>query len=149
MSLKIKSSRVIEDIVNENNEKIGIVSFDPEDAENYKKFLDLINIIEEYQKIDSELKVDEIPDFDLKSIEEFEKYRDSFNKIGVKLDNYLDMRTKIKNISDEIFGNVSEVFEKINKSLDPYLNLIEWASPYFKSKRTEKINEYLDAEEVL
>ncbi len=150
MALKIKSTKVTEDIVDENNNVIGKVSFDPEDPIIYKKYLHLVDIIEEKQKIDKKLgSLENIPDFDLKNIEEFEKYKEIFKKIGQKLDNYLETMEEIKNTTDEIFGNVSETFEKITNSIDPYIELIKWANSYFKEKRTAKVEKYLDKEEEI
>lgn len=153
MALKIKSTKVVEDIVNEKDEVIGKVSFDPKDATSYRKFLDLVEHIEEKQRTDKEIgKIDNISNSDLNNIDNFEKNREMFNKIGKKLDNYLEMIEEIKLLSNEIFGNVSNAFEQIcgQGSIEPYLELIEWATPYFKQGRTEKVTAYLnDKEDIL
>lgn len=151
MALKLKSTKVIDKILDENNNEIGIIEFDPEDAGVYKKFLELIDTITEYQKVDSKIgQLEDIPNFNLTNIQEFEKYKGIFNKLDQKLDSYIKMRENIKNITNEIFGNVSETFEKVSKSIDPYVSLIEWATPYFKEKRKNKVNEYLeDSEDVI
>lgn len=144
MALKVKSTKIKNVILDENDKEIGIIEFDPEDANIYKKFLELIDVITEYQNIEAKIgQLENIPDYDLKTIEEFEKYKGVFNKLNQKLDNYLKMREDIENITDEIFGNVSNIFKLISGSLDPYLDLVKWATPYFKEKRENKINEYL------
>lgn len=146
MTLKIKSTRIEEKIADENDNEIGKVSFDPEDVMVYKKFLGLIDTLTEYEKIDRQIgNLGNIPD--LKTIEDFEKYKGVFDKLGQKLDAYIKMREDIKNVSDEIFGNVSKAFEKISSSLEPYIELITWARPYFNKKREEKVNQYLDEKE--
>ena len=148
MALKIKSTKITEDILDENNNVIGEVSFDPEDPTVYKKYLGLINVIEEKQRKDKKIgNLENIPDFDLNNIEEFEKYRGVFKKLDEKLDNYLFTIEEIKKISDEIFGDVSKVFSKTSNSIDPYIELIKWANPYFKKGRKTKINQYLDRQE--
>lgn len=145
MALKIKSTKIKDTILDEKDNEIGIIEFDPEDATVYKRFLELIDTITEYQKIDSKIgDLEEIPSFELKSVEEFEKYRGVFNKLGRKIDEYIKMREKIATITDEIFGNVSGVFKQVSSSIDPYLSLIEWATPYFKKGRETKIKEYLE-----
>lgn len=148
MALKLKSTKVIDKILDENDKEIGIIEFDPEDANVYKKFLELIDTITEFQKIDNKIgQLEEIPNFNLNKVEEFEKYRGVFNKLDQKLDNYIKMREEIKTVTNEIFGNVSDAFEKVSNSIDPYIALIEWANPYFKEKRQKKVNEYLDDNE--
>lgn len=151
MKLQIKSTKVHEDIVDENDKKIGEVEFDPQDITIYKKYLKLVDIIEEKQKNDKEIgEIEQIPNFSLNNIEDFDKYKDTFKKIDKKLDNYLETIEEIKKITDEIFGNVSEVFSKVSSSIDPYLELIKWANPYFKQGRNDKVNKYLDdAKDVL
>lgn len=153
MSLKINSTKITENIENEKGEIIGKVSFDPNDIGIYKKFLKLIDSIEEKQKFDEKIKeLEDIPNFKLNSTEEFEKYRGVFEKLDKKLDNYLEMIAEIKEMSNEVFGNVSEAFEKVcsENSIEPYIELINWATPYFHKGRKEKLNDYLeDSEEVL
>ncbi len=148
MALKIKSTKITEDIVDENDNIIGIVSFDPEDPIIYKKYLHLVEIIEEKQKKDKQIgTLENIPNFDLKNIEEFEKYKGIFKKLDEKLDNYLETIEEIKTVTDEVFGNVSGTFSKISNSIDPYIELIKWANSYFKEGRSSKVNQYLDKEE--
>ena len=149
MDLKIKSTKVEENIVDEKDTIIGKILFDPEDATIYKKFLELVDKITEYEKINKQIgTLGEMPE--LKAIEDFEKYKGVFDKLDQKLDNYINLKEEIKTVTDEIFGNVSEAFEKVSNSLEPYVELISWASPYFNKKREEKINQYLDnTEEVL
>lgn len=148
MKLKLKNTKIIEDITDENDEVIGKVSFDPKDARAYKVFLNLINLIEDYQKKDKKIgDIEDLPTGEIKSIEDIEIYKDSFDKLETKIDNYLELETEIKKITDEVFGNVSETFSKISNSIEPYIELVQWATPYFKKERSEKVNTYLSKKE--
>lgn len=148
MKLKLKNTKVEEDITNKNDEVIGKVSFDPKDARAYKAFLSLIRLIEDYQKKDKKIgDVENLPDKKLESIEEFEHYKDSFDKLENKIDNYLELEVEIKKIADEVFGNVSETFSKVSNSIDPYIELVTWATPHFKEERSNKVNSYLAKKE--
>lgn len=148
MKLKLKNTKIIEDITDENDEVIGKVSFDPRDARAYKAFLNLINLIEDYQKKDKKIgDIENLPNEEIKSIEDIEIYKDSFDKLENKIDNYLELETEIKKITDEVFGNVSETFSKVSNSIEPYIELVQWATPYFKKERSDKVNTYLSKKE--
>lgn len=148
MKLKLKNTKIIEDITNENDEVIGSVSFDPKDARAYKAFLSLIKLIEDYQRKDKKIgDIENLPKEEIKSIEDIEIYKDSFDKLENKIDNYLELETEIKKITDEVFGNVSETFSKVSNSIEPYIELVQWATPYFKKERSEKVNTYLSKKE--
>lgn len=148
MKLKLKNTKIIEDITDENDEVIGKVSFDPKDARAYKAFLNLIKLIEDYQKKDKKIgDIENLPKEEIKSIEDIEIYKDSFDKLENKIDNYLELETKIKKITDEVFGNVSETFSKISNSIEPYIELVHWATPYFKKERLNKVDTYLSKKE--
>lgn len=148
MKLKLKNTKVEEDITNENDEVIGKVRFDPKDAKAYKSFLGLIRLIEDYQKKDKMIgDVESLPDKKLESIEELEQFKDSFDKLENKIDNYLELEEEIKKIADEVFGNVSETFSKVSNSIEPYIDLVSWATSYFKEERSNKVNAYLSKKE--
>lgn len=148
MKLKLKNTKIIEDITDENDEIIGKVSFDPKDARAYKAFLSLIKLIEDYQRKDKKIgDIENLPKEEIKSIEDIEIYKDSFDKLENKIDNYLELETEIKKITDEVFGNVSETFSKVSNSIEPYIELVQWATPYFKKERSEKVNTYLSKKE--
>lgn len=148
MKLKLKNTKIIEDITDENDEVIGKVSFDPKDARTYKAFLNLIKLIEDYQKKDKKIgDIENLPKEEIKSIEDIEIYKDSFDKLENKIDNYLELETEIKKITDEVFGNVSETFSKISNSIEPYIELVHWATPYFKKERLNKVDTYLSKKE--
>lgn len=148
MKLKLKNTKIIEDITDENDEVIGKVSFDPRDARAYKAFLNLIKLIEDYQKKDKKIgDIENLPKEEIKSIEDIEIYKDSFDKLENKIDNYLELETEIKKITDEVFGNVSETFSKISNSIEPYIELVHWATPYFKKERLNKVDTYLSKKE--
>ena len=147
MKLTVKNTIVHENITDEKGNIIGQLEFDPTDVTIYKQFLNLIDTVEEKIKADKELgEIGDIPNVDFTNVEDFEKYREEFNKIGKRLDNYLKVEKDIKQMTNEVFGNVSDAFDKVSKSLDPYIQLIEWATPYFKSGREEKLSKYLDAD---
>jgi hypothetical protein len=148
MKLKLKNTKIIEDITDENDEVIGKVSFDPKDARVYRTFLNLIKLIEDYQKKDKKIgDIENLPNEEIKSIEDIEIYKDSFDKLENKIDNYLELETEIKKITDEVFGNVSETFSKVSNSIEPYIELVQWATPYFKKERLDKVNTYLSKKE--
>lgn len=148
MKLTVKNTIVKEDITDEQGRKIGTIEFDPTDATIYKKFLNLISMIEEKAKIDKKIGgLQDIPNIKLTNVNEIEKYRGIFNKLEEKIDNYIDIEKEIRDTCDEIFGNVRDAFNKVSKSLDPYIQLIEWATPYFKNGREDKLKEYLNDEE--
>ncbi len=148
MKLKLKNTKITEEILDENDEIIGKVSFDPKDAKVYKSFLTLIKLIEDYHKKDKKIgDIENLPDKDLENIEELSVYKDSFDRLETKIDNYLGLENQIKKITDEVFGNVSETFMKVSSSIEPYIELVQWATPYFKKERANKVNTYLNNKE--
>lgn len=146
MKLTVKSTKIEENIEDEKGNVIGKISFDPQDVNVYKKFLSLIELITEKQKVDRQIgDLGDISKENLKSIEDFEKYSVVFQKLDKKLDNYLSMMDEIKKTTDEIFGDVSSTFSNITASLEPYTELITWATPYFNQGRKEKVDKYLES----
>ena len=150
MAVKIKSKKIKEDIADEKGNILGSISYNPEDTTTYTKLTD---IMQDLLKISNEMKslntLQTIPEGGLNDIEEFEKYRDDFNKMNESLHKCDERIENIKKSIDGIFGNgVSDIIMEGSNDVDMLVPLIEEVIPKFKNARQGKVNKYLPKEEV-
>lgn len=117
MPIVAKSKKVKDNIVDENGNVLGTISYNPEDTKTYTK---LSNIMQEIFQIDEKRKsigdLKELPKERLKSLDEFEEYKETFEKMNETF-NFCD--EKIENIKkeiDDIFGqNTSKIMMEKRK----------------------------------
>lgn len=150
MALKVKQNFVIEDITDENGNKLGQIKFNPNDSRIMAR---LTRIVKDCSGYIEELK--ELGDFQelsnkkLETIEDFEKVSESFEKLNKGFE------TEEKAV-DNIIDNLSEIFGKdtINiftcgtKDVEMLMPLIEYILPYIKEARSKKVNEYMPKKEA-
>ena len=146
MPIVAKSKKVKDNIVDENGNVLGTISYNPEDTKTYTK---LSNIMQEIFQIDEKRKsigdLKELPKERLKSLDEFEEYKETFEKMNETL-NFCD--EKIENIKkeiDDIFGqNTSKIMMEDSNDIELLLPLIESVIPIFEKIRNKKINKHLE-----
>lgn len=144
MAIKIENKFVVEDIENENGEKIGEIRFNPNDSKIISKLSKIMNGLEESIKQMNQMgKIPEISETKLESIEDFEKMSKDFEKIH-----------KAISIEDEVIGNaindLSEIFGKETVELFTggtydimaLMPLIDFVTPYIRNARQQKVDEY-------
>lgn len=146
MPIVAKSKKVKDNIVDENGNVLGTISYNPEDTKTYTK---LSNIMQEIFQIDEKRKsigdLKELPKERLKSLDEFEEYKETFEKMNETF-NFCD--EKIENIKkeiDDIFGqNTSKIMMEDSNDIELLLPLIESVIPIFEKIRNKKINKHLE-----
>ncbi len=145
MAIVIKSKKIKEDIVDENGNVLGSISYNPEDTTTYTKLTDIMN---DLLKISDEMKslnkLEKFPENELKDIEEFEKYRNGFNTMNEVLHKCDDRIENIKKNVDEIFGvGTCKIIMEDSNDVDMLVPLIEEVIPKFKNARKGKVDKYL------
>ena len=144
MAIKIENKFVVEDIENENGEKIGEIRFNPNDSKIISKLSKIVNDLEESIKEMSQIgTIPETSEIKLESIEDFEKVSKDFEKIH-----------KAISIEDEAIGNaindLSEVFGKETVELFTggtydviaLMPLIDFVTPHIRNARQQKVDKY-------
>lgn len=145
MAIVIKSKKIKEDVVDENGNVLGSISYNPEDTTTYTKLTDIMN---DLLKISDEMKslnkLEKLPENELKDIEEFEKYRNGFNTMNEVLHKCDDRIENIKKTVDEIFGvGTCKIIMEDSNDVDMLVPLIEEVIPKFKNARKGKVDKYL------
>lgn len=150
MAIVVKSKKIKEKIVDEFGKVLGYISYNPEDTSTYTK---LTNILDNLVKISDEMKslkdIKEIPSDGLKNIEDFEEYREDFNRMNCSLNKCDEKIEKIKENIDLIFGKgTSEIIMEGSNDVDMLVPLIEEVLPKFKNARENKVNKYLSNQQI-
>lgn len=145
MALIIKSKFIKEDILDENENKIGELKFNPNDSRIMKKMSTLIKefsiAIKEINKLD---KVEK-PKSELKTLEDFENASDYFEAFDKATDLEISVVDKLINGLSEIFGRETvELFTQGAKDAESLLPIISFMEPYVKENRQSQVNKYLD-----
>lgn len=148
MAIVVKSKKIKEDIVDENGQILGSISYNPNDTTTYTKLTDIMNNL---LKISDEMKslqhIKNIPEEGLKSMEDFENYRDDFNAMNISLHNCDEKIENIKHSIDLIFGEgVCNIIMEGSNDVEMLIPLIEEVIPKFKNARDGKVNKYLPTE---
>ncbi|MCI8575774.1 MAG: hypothetical protein HFI09_04820 [Bacilli bacterium] len=150
MAIVVKSKKIKEEIVDETGKVLGYISYNPEDTSTYTK---LTNILDNLVQISDEMKslktIKKIPEDELIDIEDFEKYREDFNRMSISLNKCEEKIGKVKENIDLIFGKgTSEIIMEGSNDVDMLVPLIEEVLPKFKSARESKVNKYLSNQQI-
>lgn len=145
MALQIRNNFVKEDIVDENENKLGELKFNPNDSRIMKT---LSNLVKEFGDAIKEIeKLDDIqrPNTELKTVEEFEKASDYFEAFDKATDIEVNTIDKMINGLSEIFGkDTIDLFTQGTKDAECLLPIIEFIEPYVKKSRQKQVDKYLD-----
>lgn len=143
MAIKIQDKKIREQ-VQRDGRIICEVSFNPSDLSNYNKLLQLMDKISNADKEQKKQgKVNYIAKDKLQTIEDFEKYREDFDKIKNKISIYSELVKETKKDLDSIFGEgISDKITDGTEDLDLLMPLIKWAMPYFQKERKKKVEKY-------
>lgn len=145
MALIIKSKFIKEDILDENNNKIGELKFNPNDSRIMKKMSTLIKefsvAIKEINKLD---KVEK-PKTEIKTLEDFENASNYFEAFDKATDLEINIVDKLIDDLSEIFGKETiELFTQGTKDAESLLPIINFMEPYVKKNRQSQVEKYLD-----
>lgn len=146
MAIIVKNTKITDEIVNEKGEVLGIISYDPNDLKSRKEIINIINDI--YKLEDSLKKADKIniSQFsNAKTMEEFEKARDSFNQLRVHINQGAEHIEDIIKRIDNIFGEgTCKIVLNDTYNLELLIPLLNGVLPQFEKVQNEKKNKYLD-----
>ncbi len=145
MAIVAKSKNIKEEIVDENGNYLGSISYNPEDIKAYKKLTDILDFINTMSKNTKHLnQLGNISNEEI-TLDNFSKYEELFNGVRDELHTIDDLIGETKKGIDEIFGEgTSYIFMGDGSDLELLMPLIDNVMPNFKSKREEKVNKYLD-----
>lgn len=145
MALIIKSKFIKEDILDENENKIGELKFNPNDSRIMKKMSTLIKEFSSAIKEINELDKVKKPKSDLKTLEDFENASDYFEAFDKATDLEISVVDKLIDGLSEIFGRETvELFTQGTKDAESLLPIISFMEPYVKENRQSQVNKYLD-----
>lgn len=150
MAIIVKSKKIKENIMDENGNILGIISYNPEDTTTYTRLTDIMN---DLLKIGDEMKqlnnIKKIPEDGLNNIEEFNKYKDDFDNMNKSLHRCDERIENIKKSVDEIFGlGTSKIIMEDTNDVDMLVPLIDEVLPKFKQARNSKVNKHLKSEAI-
>lgn len=146
MAVTVKNKLIIEDIIDEQGNKLGEIKFNPEDSRIMQKLSkivnDLSNSLKEMKKLGD---IPVITEKDLITIEDFEKEAETFEKINKGFNIELDAVDKTLNDLSEIFGiETINIFTQGTKDIMSIMPLIDYVMPYVKEYREKKVNKYIN-----
>lgn len=145
MSIVIKNKLIIEDILNENGQKIGEIKFNPNDSSIMKMLAEILSNLNKAVK-----ELDKYKNIDLKkltensTIEEFENASVEIEKVSEAM--RLEYETIDNSITElkKIFGEETiNCFTSGTHDIETLMPLLEFIMPYVQKNRNEKINKYI------
>lgn len=146
MALQVKTNFIIEDITDEEGNKIGVIKFNPKDSRIMNKLAIILKEIGEAANNVSKIDVKDVPEGKIDSLEDFEKFSDICNSYVEVTDIQNNVTKKVISDLIEIFGEETiECFTQGTNDMESILPLIEYVLPYVKDYKNEKVNSYLNA----
>lgn len=148
MAITVKDKNIKENLVDENGNILGSISYNPEDIKAFRKLSDILNFINEMSKNTKYLnQLGVLPKENI-SLDDFYKYEELFSGVRNELHTIGDLIEETKTSIDEIFGEgTSYILMGNGEDLELLMPLLDEVMPKFKSKREEKVNQYLDNDE--
>lgn len=144
MALKVKSNFIIEDILDENDNKIGELKFNPNDARIMNR---LAKCLDYAEKALNKLKnMGEIPDLskiEINSVEDAENISSAIEKVSNALSLEEDCASMVIDELSEIFGKETiEIFTEGTKDIETINPVLDFVMPYVREARESKVNKY-------
>lgn len=148
MAITVKNKNIKENLVDEEGNILGSISYNPEDIRAFRKLSDILDFINKMSKNTNYLnQLGKIPDKEI-SLDDFSEYEELFNGVHNELHTIDDLIEETKTSVDEIFGEgTSYILMGNGGDLDLLMPLLDEVMPKFKSEREEKVNQYLDNNE--
>ena len=145
MALKIEGVFIKEDIINEYDEKIGELKFNPKDSRIMKILTEaIIECTEGLKEIDKLGDIKKLSEKDLDTIEDYQKEEETFKKIDKGYDIELKTSESIINKLSTVFGKETiELFTQGTVDIDCIMPVINFVMPYVKKDRNKKIEKYM------
>lgn len=145
MAITIKNKIIKEDLLDENGNKLGELTFNPNDTRIVNK---MSKIIDELGDALTNLKklgeFPEIPETAIENIEDFEKISNDLKKINTGINVEMDVVSKVINDLIEVFGEKTvSIFTGGAMDLMSILPLVEFVAPHVRKARNEKVDAYL------
>ncbi len=132
MQLKVKNSFIVEDIEDEEGNKIGELKFNPSDARIVTR---LVKCADDAEKALKQIKnMGSIPDLskmDINSAEDAENVSEAISKINTAMSLEEQLIDNIFGELSDIFGkNTIELFTQGTKDIETILPILEFVMPY-------------------
>ncbi len=150
MAIVIKNKNIQENVVDENGNLLGVISYNPDDTKSYTKFSDIINKIYKVQdKVKSlSSSIKQIPKREL-SLEELDEHRGSLEKMNETFHYQEKLLEEIFTDFDFIFGEgICEKIMKGSYDIELLIPILEAVKPNFDKARNKKVGKYLPKEEI-
>lgn len=144
--IKITSRKLTTlDIVDENDKKIGKVSFNPKDIKTYNAFMKIYDCVSTLLKKHEEIgEVEEIPEGKLGGMAEYQAASEGLAKIADFTNEAVTQFEKVYAQIDEIFGvGTSELISHGSYDVEVLFEFLDGITPYFKSAQGERVKKYL------
>lgn len=144
MSLIVKQNLIIEDIKDEEGNKLGEIKFNPDDSRIMSRLSKIVNDLNDtIKKIKDIGEISNLSNKKLETIEDFEKESESFKKIYEAFNLQEEANTKAIKDLEEIFGeDTINLFTNGTKDVVTLLPLLEFITPYIKDSSKKRIEKY-------
>lgn len=145
MALTVRQNFIIEDIVDENGNKLGEIKFNPNDSRIMSKLTKIVNdLSDSLNKLKGMGDIPKIPKENLETLEDFEKVSGIFKTIneGFEIEEKA-VDSVLDNLTDVFGKETIEVFTGGTKDVLSVMPLIEYVLPYVKKARETKIDKYI------
>lgn len=141
----VKRNEVVEEIEDEQGNKLGVLRFNPNDSRIMNKLSKIMckieNILEKQNGVNDFKNINK----ELKTAEDFERFSKEFKKIDEYLDIEIETIQGIISELSEVFGKETiEIFTNGTLDISTLNPLFDFIIPIIKDARLEKVNNYID-----
>lgn len=144
MVLKNKNKFIVEPILDENNNKLGELKFNPNDARIMNRLAKCLDYAEKaLKKLKNMGEMPNLSTIEINSVEDAENISGAIEKISNALDLEEDCATMVINELSEIFGkDTIDIFTEGTKDIETINPILEFVMPYVRKAREEKVSQY-------
>ncbi len=144
MALKVKNNFVRENIEDMEGNVLGEIKFNPKDSRIMSKLSIILKDIQEAVRKINNIKIEEVPEGELETLEDFEKFSEVCNNWNEATNIENSVIEKIINELSEIFGEETILcFTQGTNDLESLMPLIEFVLPYIKQYKQAKVSKYI------
>ena len=134
MALKVNNNFIVEDIVDENNNKLGELKFNPKDSRIVNRLMQCLTLADKNSKELNKLgEIEDISKFDINDSKDAERISENIEKME-KASN-LEEETV-----DKILNELNDIFGKDIESIMPILDFIK---PHIQKARSSMMSKYM------
>ena len=145
MALKVNNNFIVEDIVDENNNKLGELKFNPKDSRIVNRLMQCLTLADKNSKELNKLgEIEDISKFDINDSKDAERISENIEKMEKASNLEEETVDKILNELNDIFGkDTIEIFTGGTKDIESIMPILDFIKPHIQKARSSMMSKYM------